>query len=252
MKLFIATNSGTLKTLNVKLLEKTLKTAVLNTNFEIYLIFDGDPSELDIPNRVNVIQHRHRAYDTFKNHKNNTSEEFMNTVTGTFLRTEIPFLCETHDINASYYLYTDYDVLFQKKDYSDLERMRPKFFAAAPEFGKDEWSYVNTGVIVVNNYEMMQHDELILNFIKQHYGEFKNGDQPILNYLFNGLIEKLPLEYNWKPYWGINDDAKIIHLHGAKPRSVEPGWRYELPEIARIRDLDPEGYEYYNTMFERV
>lgn len=32
-------------------------------------------------------------------------------------------------------------------------------------------------------------------------------------------MELLPIEYNWKPYWGINDKAKLIHFHGMKPSS---------------------------------
>ena len=29
--------------------------------------------------------------------------------------------------------------------------------------------------------------------------------------------EKLPIEFNWKPYWGYNPDARILHFHGIKP-----------------------------------
>lgn len=29
--------------------------------------------------------------------------------------------------------------------------------------------------------------------------------------------DKLPTEFNWKPYWGDYSNAKIIHFHGPKP-----------------------------------
>ena len=41
--------------------------------------------------------------------------------------------------------------------------------------------------------------------------------------------------YNWKPYWGENSNAKIIHFHGPKPwirLEISNGW---APQI--MRDL---------------
>ena len=44
-------------------------------------------------------------------------------------------------------------------------------------------------------------------------------DQGYLNELCFNDMEILPIEYNWKPYWGINGNAKLIHFHGMKPCS---------------------------------
>jgi len=45
MKLFLATNSLTAKKDNVKMLEVACKSAVQNTNFDDYVIFDGKKQE---------------------------------------------------------------------------------------------------------------------------------------------------------------------------------------------------------------
>ncbi len=39
--------------------------------------------------------------------------------------------------------------------------------------------------------------------------------------LFGFKWDKLPIEYNWKPYWNENTQAKIIHFHGPKPYQKE-------------------------------
>ena len=31
------------------------------------------------------------------------------------------------------------------------------------------------------------------------------------------MYDELPEIQNWKPYWGTNEDAEIIHFHGPKP-----------------------------------
>ena len=250
MKLFLSTNSDTVKTENVKLLNNTVKSAIENTEFEIFVIFDGKKSELSLPSSVNIIEHRHRCYDTFVN-----SDKDLITSSGAFLRTEIPILMDSLGIKDEYCLYTDYDVIFQKKDYSELDNLKPKYFAVCPEIKKNDWSYFNTGVMLLNVNTLKTEDEKIIKFINDNFGKvqlpYGSYDQPIMNFLFKDKFDRLPLEYNWKPYWGINEDAKIIHFHGAKPESVEPKLRYELPVIKNIRNMNIEGYNYYNSLFEK-
>jgi hypothetical protein len=48
---------------------------------------------------------------------------------------------------------------------------------------------------------------------------YRDQDGPLWN--------KLRPELNWKPYWGENPEAKIIHLHGPKPYQrdhIEQTW----------------------------
>jgi lipopolysaccharide biosynthesis glycosyltransferase len=251
VKLFLATNSETIKTDNIKLLQCSVKSALQNTDLDVYVIFDGKKEELEskLPKEVNIIEHRHRCYDKF-----NECGLNMTIASGTFLRTEISYLCSILNIKDEYCLYTDYDVIFQKGDYSDLDNLKPEYFSACPEFNKNDWSYINAGVMLINIKSFHRDDQKILDFINNRLQEkkFKNGtfDQTILNYLYKDKIDKLPLEYNWKPYWGVNEGAKIIHFHGAKPNIVEPKWRYELNEIKTIRNKNIEGFNFYNNIFE--
>ena len=67
-------------------------------------------------------------------------------------------------------------------------------------------------------------------------------------------MELLPIEYNWKPYWGINDKAKLIHFHGMKPSSNlnEAGFITDNSFFRIVFDANPGGYAgyvYYFTQF---
>jgi hypothetical protein len=249
MKLFLSTNSETAKTENIKLLEVSVKSAIKNTNFEIFVIFDGEKKDLNLPDSINIIEHKHRCYDTFV-----SSGRDIKTASSAFLRTEIPFLCDKLGFNDEYCLYTDYDVIFQKGDYTPLFNIKPKYFAACPEINQNNWTYVNTGVMLMNLKQFKIEDEKIINFINNNFGKgiFSSGgwDQPILNYLYDKKFDKLPLEFNWKTYWGINKKSNIIHFHGPKPRLIEPEWRYNLNSIKKLRNKDIKAYEYYNNLFE--
>lgn len=252
MKLFIGTNSSTIQSTNVKLLENLIESAIKNTDFEIYLMFDGKKEELDLPPRVNIIEHRHRCYETFLNAERTKREGSLQISSGAFLRTEIPFLMNEMGFDDEFCLYTDYDVIFQKSDYSELYNIKPKYFAASPETNINNWGYINSGVMLMNVKTLFEDDSKIINYINDNFENLTVWDQTLYNDLYKGEIDRLPLEYNWKPYWGINDNSKIVHFHGAKPRSVEPEWRYNLPEIKTLREMNKEGYEYYNNVFENV
>ena len=79
-------------------------------------------------------------------------------------------------------------------------------------------------------------------------------DQGYLNELCFKDMELLPIEYNWKPYWGINDKAKLIHFHGMKPSSNlnEAGFITDNSFFRIVFDANPGGYAgyvYYFTQF---
>lgn len=251
MKLFLATNSLTAKTNNIKMLEVACKSAVQNTNFDVYVIFDGKKEELNLPKEITIIEHRHRCYDTFLNSKKNKEHNCMAVASGTFLRTEIPFICQEHGFTDEYVLYTDYDVLFQKGDYTSLNELKPPYFAAAPEGNPNDWSYINAGIMLINVQHFLEQDSNIVNYINNEFDNLHVWDQTMYNNLYTGRITRLPLEYNWKTYWGINESAKIIHFHGAKPSIVEPESRIKVPEIAYLRNLNPVGYNHYDSLFNQ-
>jgi lipopolysaccharide biosynthesis glycosyltransferase len=251
MKLFLATNSLTTKTNNIKMLEVACKSAVQNTDLDVYVIFDGKKEELNLPKEVTIIEHRHRCYDTFLNSKKNIEHDCMAILSGAFLRTEIPFICQQQGFNDEFIFYTDYDVMFNKGDYSDLESVKPMFFAAAPEFTKNDWSYINSGAMIMNIPHFIKQDTFIVDYINNHFETLHVVDQTLYNDLYRGRITRLPLEYNWKTYWGVNEQAKVIHFHGAKPSMVESESRAKVSEIAYLRNLSPAGYNHYDSLFNQ-
>lgn len=245
MKLFLATNSMTAKTVKIKMLEHSVLSAIKNTNFDIFVIFDGKKEELNLPKSVQIIEHRHRCYETFKK-----SKRCIEISSGTFLRTEIPFIIKNLGMNDEYCMYTDYDVLFQPMDCAELDHIKPKYFAACPEFIKDDWSYINAGVMLMNIKHFLEKDNFLVDYINNNFESLNTWDQTMYNNLYKGIFDKLPLEYNWKPYWGINSDSKIIHFHGPKPKSIIKERDSDVSIIKKLRSEHISEYEYYNQLFE--
>lgn len=247
MKLFFCTNAETKRTKNFLLMEKAIKSASINTNFEIFLIYDGDKKELNFSSTINIIEHRHRLYDVFKN-----SNRDLTYASSTFLRTEIPYLCNKFNIKDKHILYTDYDVIFNKSDYSELETIKPDVLAASTEIQKDNWNGFNAGVMILNTEYFIQEDSFILNYINNNFDNLHIWDQTMYNNLYSSKFTRLPIMYNWKVYWGIEKDAKIIHFHGPKPRSIKLRQSYTDPFVMELLNNNIDYYNYYDTIFEAI
>ena len=142
--------------------------------------------------------------------------EVSHFTSGIFLRFEIPDL-EQED---EFVLYTDCDVMFLQE--VTLDQLRPRFFAAGPEFYPDYWGYFNSGVMVMNIPEMRRTLPYLFaaTLARMEAGFGTGHDQGDLNAFYFEQWDRLPLEYNWKPYWGINDKAVILHFHGPKPMDL--------------------------------
>ena len=118
-------------------------------------------------------------------------------------------------------LYSDIDVLF----YNDLDydTLKTNTLAAAPEFIQEYDTikgnrYFNAGIMLLNLKELSKRKKQLLNMLKEKIRPYQEcWDQGFFNELYKDDFDELPLEYNWKPYWGINTNAKIVHLHGIKP-----------------------------------
>ena len=140
----------------------------------------------------------------------------LQMATGAFLRFEVPKLCLELGIKGTV-LYTDYDVFFLQ-NIKDVFNIKTKIIACAREFHMTQGVY-NTGIMLINIDGFKEHYEKLLQYSKEHFEECKktSWDQYIINKFFEGQIDELPTEYNWKPYWGPNYNAKILHWHGIKP-----------------------------------
>jgi hypothetical protein len=157
------------------------------------------------PDFVAAIEHAQEA-GTFKAHS-----------IGHWLRIAIPQVERARD----FVLYTDCDVIFLRG--FDWSLIRPKVFAAAPEFKPDAWNYFNSGVMVLNVPAMRATYPAFEDHIKlriQSGAFFGYDDQTALNEAYRGLWEHLDPRFNWKPYWDFNAEAVILHFHGPKPGAI--------------------------------
>lgn len=176
-----------------------------------------------------------------------------------YLRLEIP-LIETRE---EYILYTDCDVLFTMDP--PLNEVRPAYIAAAPESQRYNRLYFNAGVMVMNVPACRQAygavQDLVLSRLKNGiHRAYSQGD---LNGFFWSAVQYLPAEYNWKPYWGRNANALIVHFHGPKlhhllrlpaepPAAPSVHLCPEAPvELHDIFSRSPEGYGYWSQVAHR-
>ena len=170
---------------------------------------------------------------------------------GHWLRTDLP-LIETED---QFILYTDIDVLFLRWDPALL--LRPTYLAVAPEHRIEDTSRFNSGVMILNLENMRAELGAFHAAIRKRLlGDFKypNHDQQSFNDHFRGRYDQLSPLMNWKPYWGRNDHASIVHFHGPKPHNVQAikAGVYQGKEgLVTIWKRNPAAYDYYCDLWKK-
>jgi hypothetical protein len=136
-------------------------------------------------------------------------------------------------------LYTDCDVIFLAEVVPELEANPCEFFAVAPESSPDDYVNMNTGVMLMNTARLRESLPRFREYISKNLAELEreSWDEAAYRWFYrdnNGpLWDRLKLELNWKPYWGENPQAKIIHFHGPKPyqrEHIESHW----PELKAL------------------
>ena len=212
--------------------------------YDRYGLIDEDLADFLRQYDVELIQRTSRVYLAATQYHHVVTSHMTQ---GCFLRFDIPLIEKTDE----YVLYTDCDVIFQNP--IDLDEMRPKFFAAAPEFHMDMWGYFNSGVLLMNVEEMRRtsDDLLAATLARMRAGFGTSHDQGDLNAFYFEQWDRLPPVYNWKPYWGVNDGAKIIHFHGVKPGDfycLVKGLKEDAVG-KRLIDLNHSAYLHYVSEF---
>mgnify|MGYP003289729704 CR=1 FL=1 len=239
----------------VDMLSACLSSAKKNTTLDLHCLYDGEKSDklYNILSDYNVHTHICRIpfenfiYDLYS--ESYMNEKFGSIISEASLRSRfLRFLVSEIEKEDEYVLYCDTDVIFlQDITLADFPKL-PKYVLGAPEFKKSDFSYFNAGVMLINVKEASKKYQDFLSMIKsKKYAQcFECCDQGYLNDLYKNEWEHLPLEYNWKPYWGKNVNAKIIHFHGVKPNSLvlsSIGWLQYLPEASY------DGFYYYYNSF---
>lgn len=228
------------------LIKAAVNSALENTTLELNFIYDGKENELTQWLRekgVNIVHHRVSFYEALKNHYN---EPLLNMASGAFLRCDIPIIEKEDD----FVLYTDCDVLFLKDFKTDLE---PKYFACSTQFDKKNFRDFNTGVMLMNVKRLRESYEKFSQFIVKNLNVLNTFDQTAYQIFYSGKNTKLPTKYNYKPYWGIDENAVILHFHGAKPNAFESEDTLKsLPYVHySLYQKNPASYDFYLDLFKK-
>jgi hypothetical protein len=127
----------------------------------------------------------------------------------------------------------------------------PETFASAPQRNPNDYRYdINTGVMVMNLPALRRDLPAFEAFIVEHLHDGWPGcDQENYRRFYQGNWSRLPLQMNWKPYWGKNECATIVHWHGPKPALVrrlrdQPDLKTN-PVWKELFESSPEGYGYF-------
>jgi len=156
---------------------------------------------------------------------------------GAYLRLEIPAVCAAQGWGDRFVLYTDCDVVFRRDPEPLLAGLRPRYFAAAPETDRTDFARFNSGAMWINVPAFAAERAALEATVRAHLQEAISPpyDQAALQRHFAGRVDPLPLELNWKPYWGACDDATIVHFHGPKPAQKHHVLNRRVPEhVARL------------------
>jgi hypothetical protein len=217
------------------LIRAAVESARQNTALRPHLLYDGRRTpfidEVEALG-VRIIPHRVGFYEELTAR----GASYTAAASGVFLRAELP-LIETED---QYVLCTDCDVLFLGEPI--LPRQPPAYFAAAPQFARDDYQDMNMGVVVFNLAAMKHELGSFVQFIRDHIDAgFPGVDQEMYRRFYHGRWDRLAPAMNWKPYWGIEPTASILHWHGPKPVWVRD----------RLNRADLPANPNWNTLFSR-
>lgn len=223
--------------------------ALQHTSLHPNLLFDGQPCPFtDRLARMGVTVRFHRSSLADAIIASNPDDlAWQNIALGAFLRMDIPQI----ETECDYILYTDCDVLFIRDP--NLSGMTPTYFSVAPEFTINDYKNMNSGVMLMNLAGMRSVGEQLSQFIRLGLPNFQAFDQGALREFFADRFDRLPERLNWKPYWGVNADAEIVHFHGPKPPHVRALLREVHPDLPQIYkdlfDMDRKNYSSLDTLW---
>lgn len=223
---FALTEDSTAFRQYAEMLMVAVHTARKFTSLVPHILYDGGENDFTAwlkKRDVRIIRHRSFLRDALADlgrQKENT--HFAAALSGAFARVELPQIVKRLG-GAERVLYTDCDVMFTTEVVTELETNPCQYFAVAPEGVRDDYVKMNTGVMLMNPNRLRESLPEFREYISKNLAELEkeSWDEAAYRWFYrdgNGpLWDKLRPELNWKPYWGENAKAKIIHLHGPKP-----------------------------------
>lgn len=232
-------------------------TARLNSNLDIFCLYDGEQQNfISWLTRWGVSCVRWQVPFLSDIRDRYTGEKSIDYCAGAYLCLEIPHAFNAAGINDQYTLYIDADTMILNNP--SLEHMQPAYLAAPPDWNISERSFVSAGVMVLNLNRIRQDYPRFVEHLLKHNFDFAFAghgpcSQGAWNTFYKGQWENLEPEYDWKPWWGFNQEAKIVHFSGPKPKEIPPllmkpagEEETERQKINRfVVQQDPESYRRY-------
>lgn len=238
-----------------------VRSAQANTSLEPHLLYSGEPGDPIVPfaegHGVRVIHRKSSILPDLQRIKDRFPDYHLLGATGAFLRIDLPTICRDLGYDDEVVLYTDCDVVFARDlpEPSSHAFMRPALFSCGPEGSPPDWSKMNSGVMFMNVVNLAKDLPAFREFITSGdtlYQElYKQGafDQAAYQLFYDSRWDRLPLEYNWRPYWGFNEEALIVHFHGPKIphlRRIMSGETDGVPQVmVELYERDPAAYRKY-------
>lgn len=192
-------------------LRAALSSAISVGGLDAHILFDGEPNDLFAAmGRSDFTVHRCRTgiWNDIQAQPP-VSGWSPQVAAGAYLRLEIPSI----ERDDEFVLYTDNDVLFTRKP--DLSHVRPRIAAAAVEPVPGGWKNRCSGVLVLNLPALRREYDEMIGLARATLGT-SMYDQDVYNIHLEDKWGDLPLEAHWKPYWGVNPSASIVHFNGPK------------------------------------
>ncbi len=234
--------------------------AQINTSLRPHLLYDGNESAFTDEMRaagVTVIRHRISFYDQLQRAQQRLRPDwpdYMRTAAGAFQRLDIPNI----ETKEEFVLYTDCDVMFLSDP--AMDNFRPATFAVASQF--DLYGHhkeINSGVMLMNVRRLRADLPAMLDFACDMLHTLHGYDQEFLRVFYNGKWDPLSPKYNWKPYWGVDPMARVVHFHGPKPAAAhklikDKTYRQDDPVFQAWRNLffkNPDAYRFYVDLWRR-
>jgi hypothetical protein len=199
-------------------------TAKKRTSLEPHCLYDGGENDFTAwltKRGVRIIPHRsfvREALEELGRRKQNP--HLAAALSGAFSRIELPEIVKG---GADRVLYTDCDVMFLDEVVPELEANACRYFAVAPESDREDYVNMNTGVMLMNPERLRESLPEFREYVSKNLAalEAESWDEAAYRWFYRNedgpMWDRLRPELNWKPYWGENPQAKIVHFHGPKP-----------------------------------
>ncbi len=184
-------------------------------------------------------------------HVTNWGKYSINPANPIFLRADISSLEQEDD----YILFSDIGALFLNS-LQELNSIQPEYVAMPSRLEQDNIQVLSSDVMVMNVKAMRETREDFFRYVAACLPSLTTlGADPMASF-YQGVSELLPPIFAWKPYWGIETTAKIVHFQRPTPTEAEKalhGVKNDFDiEFTPVVARHVEAYEFYLRKYEEI